>query len=340
MTSQTGESLLELLHTPQPPPTETLLTHLLNEIAAIPRAVGLVLDDYHLVESLLVDEALTFLLDHLPPQLHLVITTRGDPQLPLPRLRVRGQLTELRAADLRFSVAETAVFLQKSLGLDLSADEVAALENRTEGWIAGLQLAAISLQRRSDAHSFITAFAGDNRYVVDYLVEEVLQRQPPHVRTFLLQTSILDRLCGELCTAVTHQEASDDLLETLDRGNLFVIPLDDRRHWYRYHHLFADVLQAHAEKEQPVALADLHRRASRWYEAHDQLPEAVHHALAANDFECVADLAERAWPAMDRNREPQHWLRWIKHLPPELIRHRPVLGASCAWAMLDKGACR
>ncbi|MCB0227492.1 MAG: helix-turn-helix transcriptional regulator, partial [Anaerolineae bacterium] len=172
----------------------------------------------------------------------------------MPRLRVRGQLTELRAADLRFTVEETAVFLQKLMGLTLSPDDVAALEQRTEGWIAGLQLAALSMQDRDDVHGFIQAFAGDNRYVVDYLIEEVLQRQPAHVRQFLLQTSILDRLCGALCTAVTQQPASGELLEALERGNLFVVHLDDRRQWYRYHHLFADVLQTNAKKEQSVAL--------------------------------------------------------------------------------------
>ncbi|MEZ4594360.1 MAG: tetratricopeptide repeat protein [Chloroflexota bacterium] len=331
------QQALETLQNPQPPPTESLLTMLLNDIATLPHDCILVLDDYHVLESPPVDQALTFLLEHLPPQLHLVLTTREDPPLPLARWRVRGQLTEVRAADLRFSGEETAVFLQKVTGLNLSRTDLVALEKRTEGWIAGLQLAALSVQGRDDAHDFITAFAGDNRYVVDYLVEEVLQRQPPPVRQFLLQTSILERLCDGLCTAVTHQPASGDLLETLERGNLFVIPLDDRRQWYRYHHLFADVLLAHAEKEQPVALSELHLRASRWYEAQNLLPDAVRHALAAQEFARVADLAERAWPAMDRNRESHRWLRWVNQLPPALIRRRPVLGASCAWAMLDQG---
>ncbi|MFZ1398202.1 MAG: LuxR C-terminal-related transcriptional regulator [Candidatus Promineifilaceae bacterium] len=332
-----GQQAVAALQNPQPPPTESILTTLLNEIATSATAIILVLDDYHLLESPPVDQALTFLLEHLPPLLHLVITTREDPPLPLPRLRVRGQLTELRAADLRFTAAETAVFLHKITGLNLSPTDVAALEKRTEGWIAGLQLAALSMQGHDDVHGFITAFAGDNRYVVDYLVEEVLQRQPPPLRQFLLQTSILERLCGDLCTAVTHQPTSGHLLETVERSNLFVIPLDDRRHWYRYHHLFADVLQAHAPKEQPVALNELHLRASRWYAAHNLLPDAVHHALAAHDFARVADLAERAWPAMDRNRESRIWLRWVHKLPPEMIAARPVLAASCAWALLDQG---
>ncbi|MBK8900241.1 MAG: tetratricopeptide repeat protein [Anaerolineaceae bacterium] len=335
--SDVGEKMLEALQNPQPPATESMLTTLLNEIAASPDEIALVLDDYHVLESPPVDQALTFLLEHLPPQLHLVITTREDPPLLLPRLRVRGLLTELRAADLRFTAAETAVFLRKVTSLELSAADVAALEKRTEGWVAGLQLAALSVQGRDDVHGFITAFAGDNRYIVDYLVEEVLQRQLPQVRQFLLQTSILDRLCGGLCSAVTNQAESSTLLETLERGNLFVIPLDDRRQWYRYHHLFADVLRAYVLKEQPESVKTLHRRASHWYETNDLLTDAVHHALAAQDFEHVADLAERAWPAMDRNRESHVWLQWVNKLPPEMIPARPVLGANCTWALLDQG---
>ncbi|MCC6604490.1 MAG: tetratricopeptide repeat protein [Anaerolineae bacterium] len=332
-----GKAVQTALQSPQLPPTQAILTPLLNELAAVPQPITLVLDDYHELDARPVDEVLTFFLNNLPPQLHLVITTREDPNLPLARLRVRGQLTELRAVDLRFTVEETAVFLQKVTGLALTTADIAALEKRTEGWIAGLQLAALSVQGRDDVHGFITAFAGDNRYVVDYLVEEVLQRQPPHVRQFLLQTSVLDRLCGDLCTAVTTQAGSTELLEVLERGNLFVIPLDDRRQWYRYHHLFADVLQAHVLKEQPDAVKTLHQRASQWYEANDLLAEAVHHALAAADLERVANLAERAWPVMDRNRESAVWLRWVNHLPPQMIRARPVLGASYAWALLDRG---
>ncbi|MAU01227.1 MAG: helix-turn-helix transcriptional regulator [Anaerolineaceae bacterium] len=338
-----GKRAQEQLHSPQPPPTETLLTNLLNEIAAFPDEFSLVLDDYHVVESQPVDEALTFLLEHLPPQMHLVMTTREDPQLPLPRLRVRGQLTELRAADLRFTMEETAVFLNQIMNLNLSADDVAALETRTEGWIAGLQLAAIaiqsplSMQGRADGHGFIEAFAGDNRYVVDYLVDEVLQRQTEQVHDFLLQTAILDQLSGPLCDAVTGQAESSTLLETLERGNLFVIPLDDRRHWYRYHHLFADVLQAHLLKEQPDQVPVLHQRASRWHEENGSLADAVSHAFAAGDLERVADLAELSWPAMDRNRESNIWLGWVQALPDELVRTRPVLSAGCAWALLDQG---
>ena len=221
------------------------MTALLNELATIPGEIVLVLDDYHVLDAKPVDDALAFLVEHLPPQVHLVIATREDPALPLARLRARGQLTELRAADLRFTPSEAAEFLDQVMNLDLSAEEVAALEARTEGWIAGLQLAAISLQGRADAAGFIASFAGSHRFVLDYLLEEVLQRQPEQVQAFLLRTSILDRLCGPLCDAVLLDASASgqETLEHLDRANLFIIPLDNERRWYRYHHLFADLLR-------------------------------------------------------------------------------------------------
>src|SRR5919112_1706755 len=261
-----GEGVLGVLLSPQPPPTESILTSVLNEITTVPDDLVFVLDDYHVIDARPVDDALAFLLEHLPPQMHLVIATREDPNLPLARLRARGQLGELRAEDLRFTPSEAAEFLEGVMGLDLSAEDIAALEDRTEGWIAGLQLAALSMRGREDVAGFIRAFAGDNRYVVDYLVEEVLQRQPERVRSFLLQTSILERLSGPLCDAVTGQERSNALLEALGRGNLFVVPLDDRRHWFRYHHLFADVLRARLMEEQPDRAPTLHRRARQRYE--------------------------------------------------------------------------
>ena len=242
-----GEEMLSVLNAAQSsiPPIESILFTLLNEISSIPSELTLVLDDYHSVDSRTVDNALTFFIEHMPPQMHLVITTREDPALPIPRLRARNQLTELRAADLRFTAAEAAEFLHQVMGLDISADDLAVLEDRTEGWIAGLQLAALSMQGQQDVHTFIQAFAGDHRYIVDYLIEEVLQRQPEAIRNFLLQTSILDRLNGPLCDTVTGQTGGNARLETLQRGNFFLIPLDDKRQWYRYHHLFADVLRMH-----------------------------------------------------------------------------------------------
>ena len=348
-----GEGVLAVLQSPQPPPIESILTALLNEITTITNSFTLVLDDYHVVDTLLVDNALTFLIEHLPPQMHLVIATREDPNLPLARLRSRGQMIELRIADLRFTPSETAEFLNQVMDLNLSAEEVTSLETRTEGWIAGLQLAALSMRGREDIPGFIRAFAGDNRYIVDYLVEEVLQRQPERVLRFLLQTSILDRLCGPLCdtvrfdtaetpsgsegTAVTEQDGSGRMLEALERGNLFVVPLDDKRQWYRYHHLFADVLQARSMKEQLHQIPTLHRRASKWYEHNGSLPDAIRHALAAEDFERTAGLLEMAWPAMDWSFQSTTWLGWVKALPDELVLARPVLSVGYAWALLNDG---
>ncbi|MCX6068073.1 MAG: LuxR C-terminal-related transcriptional regulator [Chloroflexi bacterium] len=332
-----GEGVLRILQSPQPPPPESVLTALLNEITAIQDNFILVIDDYHLADSKAVDNALTFLLEHQPPQMHLVITTREDPNLPLARLRVRGQLTELRAVDLRFTPDEAAEFLNQVMGLNLTAENVAALEARTEGWIAGLQLAALSLQGHRDVPEFIQAFAGDHRYIVDYLVEEVLQRQPEPVRNFLLQTAILDRLNGPLCEAVTGQPGGKARLETLQRGNFFLIPLDDKRHWYRYHHLFADVLRIHLMVEQPEQVPALHRRASEWYAQNGSPADAIRHALAGEDFERAANLIELAAPAMGRNRQATALLGWLKSLPNEFLRARPVISVAFAHLLLDSG---
>jgi LuxR family maltose regulon positive regulatory protein len=355
VTANLGERMLGLLQASQlqPPLTEANLTDLINEITTVPGDFVLVLDDYHAIDAKSVENAVTFLLEHLPPQLHLVIATREDPNLPLARLRVRGQLSELRVNDLRFSSAEAAEFLNQVMRLDLSAEDIGALETRTEGWIAGLQMAALSMQGRADTASFIQVFTGSHRFVLDYLVEEVLERQPEQVRSFLLQTSILDRLCAPLCdavrfgsakspsrsteTAVTGQEDSRGMLEALERGNLFVVPLDDKRLWYRYHHLFADVLQAYLKEEQPDRVLTLHRRASEWYEQNGSPADAIRHALAAEDFERAAGLVELAWPAMDRSVQSATWLSWVKALPDELVRTRPVLSIGYAWALLDGG---
>src|SRR3712207_2120202 len=332
-----GEGVSGMLRSPQPPPTESILTALLNELNTVPDDFVLILDDYHVIDARPVDDALTFLLEHLPPQLHLVISSREDPHLPLARLRARGQLTELRAADLRFTASEAAEFLKGVMGLSVSAEEIAALETRTEGWIAGLQLAALSMQGREDVPGFIRAFAGDNRYVLDYLVDEVLQRQPERIRSFLLQTSILDRLSGPLCDAITGQDDGRAMLEALERGNFFVVPLDDKRHWYRYHHLFAEVLYAHLLQERPDQVPTLHRRASEWYEHNGSAADAIRHALAAEDFERAADLVELAVPAMRRSRQEATLLGWLKALPDELFHVRPVLSVHYAGTLLQSG---
>lgn len=333
----TGKRVLDVIQTPPLPPTEYILTDLLNEIAAFSNHFTMVLDDYHLIDSKAVDKALTFLLEHLPSQMHLVIASREDPNLPLARLRARGQLTELRAADLRFTPSEAAEFLNQVMGLNLSGEDIAALETRTEGWIAGLQLAGLSMRGQEDVQEFIKAFAGDNRYIVDYLVEEVLQCQPEHIRSFLLQTSILDWLSGPLCDAVTGQGESKETLETLERSNLFISVLDEKRVWFRYHHLFAAVLQAHLMEEQPDQVAVLHRRASEWYVQHGSMEDAIRHALEGEDFERAADLIEREAPTMRRSRHEATVLGWLQALPNELVRDRPVLSVYFAGALLQSG---
>ncbi len=332
-----GDEVLAALQSPRPPSTTWLVTGLLNDLASLRRDAVLILDDYHVLDTRPVDEMLAALLEHLPPRLHLVLTTRQDPDLRLARLRARGQLTELRARDLRFTPSETATFLNDLMGLELSREDLAALEARTEGWIAGLQLAALSMRGREDLSGFIHAFAGDHRYVVDYLVEEVLQRQPEPVRRFLLETSILERLSGPLCDAVTGGEGSEAVLHALERGNLFLVPLDDTRLWYRYHPLFADVLRAHLNQERTDDVRTLHRRASAWHEADGSLADAVRHALAGEDDERAAELIEASWRGMDAAFRSAAWLAWARALPESLVRARPVLGAGYAWALLNAG---
>ena len=333
-----GKGALEALQAGQSQPSpESILTALLNEITTIADPFLLVLDDYHVIDSRAVDQALGFLVEHLPPRMHLVITTREDPALPIPRLRVRRQLTELRAADLRFTSAEASEFLGQVMGLHISAEELAALEDRTEGWIAGLQLAALSMQGNRDVAGFIQAFAGDHRYIVDYLAEEVLLRQPEPIRNFLLQTAILDRLNGPLCDAVTGQEGGTARLESLQRGNFFLIPLDDKRQWYRYHHLFGDVLRMHLMAEQPDQVPILHRRAGEWFEQNGLRSDAVHHALVGMDFDRAAELIERAVPVMRQSRQEFTLLGWLQALPRDVIHRRPVLGIHYVGTLLQNG---
>jgi LuxR family transcriptional regulator, maltose regulon positive regulatory protein len=319
----TGSVGLTLLGTGQP--AETVLAAVINEISVLADEVDLVLDDYHLAESAEIQPGMAFLLERLPPQLRLVIGTRADPALPLARLRARGELTEVRAADLRFTDEETGAFLAAATGLDLAPADVSALGARTEGWIASLQLAALSLRDRDDPSRFIAGFAGDDRYVVDYLVEEVLDRQPDDVRAFLLDTAVLDRLSGPLCDAVTATSGGARMLESLERRNLFVVPLDDQRRWYRYHHLFGDVLRSHLLGERPEHVVELHRRASAWFEGAGDPVAAVRHALAAGDVDRAADLVELASPALARERREAVIQAWAEQLPDEVVRDRPVL---------------
>jgi LuxR family maltose regulon positive regulatory protein len=332
-----GEGALGMLQSPQPPPTEAVLTSLINEVAAIPDRIVLVLDDYHSIDSSPVDDALTFLLEHLPAQLHLVIATRDDPQLPLARLRVSDQLTELRAADLRFSNSETAEFLNQVMGLTLSAEDVAALETRTEGWIAGLQLAGISIRGHQDASSFIQSFTGSHHMVLDYLVEEVLEQQSESVQTFLLQTAVLDRMTGSLCDALTGHDNGKVTLEMLGHANLFIIPLDEERRWYRYHHLFADLLRQRLRQTQPDWAPTLHCQASEWYEQNGFPDEAIDHALRAGDFERAARLIEEIVDMIWQRGEHTKLRHWLAGLPVELVQSRPYLCIFHAWDLFISG---
>jgi LuxR family transcriptional regulator, maltose regulon positive regulatory protein len=340
-----------------PPQLTLILDALINGIAASDRPLVLVLDDYHAIGSAPVHESVAHLLQHQPPNLHLVVATRADPPLPLPRLRARGQLVELRAEDLRFSHEETAAFLNQVMGLGLVPDDIAALEARTEGWIAGLQMAALALQSLAaqDAilgpgvgtehrSQFVQAFSGSHRYILEYLVEEVLNRQPAAVRAFLVQTSILDRLCGPLCAAVMASppeeggSAGQAMLETLERANLFVVPLDGERRWYRYHHLFADLLGHRLRQEAPAQdIRALHGRASLWHERNGSFDWAVQHALQAQDFERAASLAERVAQATFFSGRLATLSRWMEALPERLLQERPRLRLYQSWALLIGG---
>lgn len=339
-----SEGLLDALQASHPPPVESILTVLLNELSRIPHQSVLVFDDYHLIDADPVHQALAFLLEHLPPQLHLVITSREDPPLRLARLRARGQLTELRAADLRFNLSEAADFLNQTMGLNLSSENVALLESRTEGWVAGLQLAALSMEGLHDATRFIKSFTGSHRFILDYLVEEVLHNQSESVQTFLLHTSILDRLCAPLCDAVMRlapSPSSHETLKKLELANLFIIPLDNERRWFRYHHLFAELLrkrlQQHSSSTGENTEADLHLRASEWYEENGLELEAFHHAAAAKHIDRTARLVEG-------NGVPLHFrgmmspvLNWLASLSATVLEERPSLLVMYASALVFTG---
>jgi LuxR family maltose regulon positive regulatory protein len=323
-----GDGLLAALQSPQPLHIETILTSLLNEISLIPGQFLLVLDDYHSLDSQPVDQCLAFLIDHQPPQMHLLIATREDPQLPLARYRARGHCTELRAADLRFTSAEACEFLNQLVGLNLSEADVAALETRTEGWIVGLQLAALSMQGHPDTTRFIQSFTGSHHFVLDYLIEEVLGQQPASIQTFLLHTSILERMCGPLCDAILHDPASpgQETLEYLQRANLFIVPQDDERQWFRYHHLFGDLLRKRlGQSLTPGGIAELHLHASQWYENNDLMLEAFQQAAAANDIERAVRLIESEKMPLHLRGTATTILGWLESLPKTVLDASPVL---------------
>ena len=331
----------------QPPHQESVrpaLIRLLNQIVEKGDAVALVLDDYHKINNRAIHDDLSFLLDNLPRQMHLVISTRADPPLPIPRLRGRGEVTEVYEADLRFTTEEAAQFLHSVAGLDLSEEAVAALTRRTEGWIAGLQMAAVSMRGQDDVAGFVQAFTGSHRYVIDYLAEEVLRQQPPDVRDFLLHTAILDRLTAPLCEAVLAAAEPDDevgdaqgMLDYLDRNNLFVMALDDERGWYRYHRLFTDLLRQRLHRERPHLIGELHRRASEWYEESGLIGEALTHAVAASDYEHAANLLEQTGWEMAMRGACATLLSWLDAFPETFVRSRPQLGIFRAWCLAVTG---
>lgn len=323
-----GERLLSALQSREAPKIEVILTDLVNEITTIPDQFIIVLDDYHSVESKQVDQAMSFLVDHLPPQMHLLISSREDPSLPLARLRARGQLTELRAADLRFSPSEAADFLNQVMGLSLSSEDVAALETRTEGWIAGLQMAALSIQGLSETGSFIRSFTGSHRFILDYLMEEVLDRQSEEVQSFLLRTSILERLCGPLCDAFSsgNLPSGQQTLEYLERANLFIVSLDSDRCWYRYHHLFGDLLRKRLEQKfSSEVIASLHILASEWFEKNGLILDAFKQAAAANDIERAERLLDRKDMPINNPGVPVTVLEWLESLPVTVLNSKPSL---------------
>lgn len=352
-----GEATLTMLQSPQPPPVTAVLTPLINEIAALPHRILLILDDYHLIDAPPIHDALSFLLENQPPHFQLVIATREDPPLPLSRLRVRGHLTELRAADLRFSSSEAAEFLNQVMGLDLSGENIALLEARTEGWIAGLQLASlamqghISMQGRQDSERFVSdfvaTFTGSHRMVLDYLIEEVLEQQPKEIQAFLLKTAVLNRLTGPLCdyliadfgSQIREQAIpqSQTILEQLERANLFIVPRDEERRWYRYHHLFADLLRQQLRQKHPDWIPELHRRASEWYSQNSFTDEAIEHALRAEEFEWAAHLIEVYADDLWQQGKHAKLRRWLAKLPAEFISARPHLCIFNAWYLFAGG---
>ena len=322
---------------PSPNSADVTVSALLNDLTETTGEVLLILDDYHLADRAEVAAGMTFLVDHLPPNAHLVLCTRADPDLSLARWRAQGELLEIRAGDLRFTPSETATYLEGAISAPLTGEQVDALENRTEGWIAALQLAAISLQGRADVAAFISGFAGDNRFVVDYLVEEVLAQQPATVRDFLLRSAVLDRLSTSLCNVVLEREDSDTMLRILERSNLFLVALDDTREWYRYHQLFADVLRARLSSEHPDLVPLLHERASHWFEEHDLADPAIRHAVTAGRVDRAAALVEAAMPAVRRHRQEALASSWLRELPEAVIARSPALAVLSAGLLLVAG---
>ncbi len=335
-----GEAAAVMLQATQQPPMESILTSLINDVVEIERngrkekSTILVLDDYHLIAAKVVHDAVSFLIENMPPNFRLVLITRSDPPLPLARLRARGQMSEIRQSDLQFTGTEAAFFLNEVMGLSLSIGQIATLEARTEGWIAGLQLAALSMSGRDDIDGFVEAFGGSHRFVMDYLVEEVVQCQTDRLQEFISQTSILGRLCAPLCEAVTGQRHGQQSLEQLEESNLFLIPLDDEQNWFRYHHLFADVMAGSLQRESPELVSQLHLRAARWFLEERLFTEAIAHALSAEDFELAAEIVESQALNMLKAGNLATLLDWLNKLPPQIVNQSPRLAVAAAWVYL------
>lgn len=332
-----GKELIQLLQSPKPPPLESVLTSLINEIAEVSVSFSIVLDDYHSITAEAIHALLRFLIDHQPRQMHLVLISRADPPLSLARMRAWGQLTELRSDDLRFTMDETRELFNQVIGLELPGEALTSLAERTEGWITGLQLAGLSLMKHPEHETIIKLINGDHRYIMDYLMEEVLQQQPAEVQKFLLKTGILDRMCESLCTAVTGREDSKALLERLEAANLFLVPLDDQRDWYRYHHLFAAFLQARLRKTDPVCLEQTHQRASDWFRDQGLMHEAIDHALSAEDFPHALDLIAAYTIQLFQRGAFATLVQWLEKVPESLLIERVDLSVRYAWATLMNG---
>jgi LuxR family maltose regulon positive regulatory protein len=332
-----GDAAMSMLASTPSLPMDTVLTSLINSFSNIPGRIILILDDYHVIESPPIDDVMRFLLDHLPPQLHVVLVTRVDPQLPLAQMRACNQLNELRGSDLRFTLQESADFLNQTMELDLPLNAVDKLESRTEGWIAGLQLAAVSMRSLEDPLAFVQSFSGSHRFILEYLLEEVLEQCPVGTRDFLLKTSILDRFTGDLCDAVMDHGGSQNIIDSLIQANLFIHPLDNERRWYRYHQLFSDLLHQRLHQDHPGVEPELHLRASQWYEANRFTEQAIQHALNAEDYERAAFLAEQTWREMHMSYKGLDWLHWVRKIPDEVVRTRPLISIGYGWSLIDTG---
>jgi LuxR family maltose regulon positive regulatory protein len=334
-----GEQASGFVGSPQLPPLDVILLSILNDLAGIEGKCIIVLDDYHAIHTTAIHEAITFLLDHLPAKKHVVITTRSDPALPLHRYRSRGQMIEIRASDLRFSLEEVSSYMTSIAGVALSQTAIAVLEQRTEGWAAGLQMAAISLRGKKDKDQFIRSLTGTHRYILDYLMEEVMTNQPEDIQRFLIQSAILDRLCAPLCSALTtiEEETSQKILQSLEQENLFIVPLDDERYWYRYHHLFQDLLVMRLKQSQPDQVSQLHTRAASWYEQNGCTSDAVQHYIEGAEFEHAAELVEQHTVQLFGQGKLDQLVSWIEKLPVALTARRPWLSVYQAWALAFAG---